>query len=87
MKLKYKGFHADFELDVEKGFFFGEVINCDDLIAFSAERPQDLPIFLKQSVDTYLKHLRLLGLEYKHEEPKQKISQPAQKLELELEEA
>jgi predicted HicB family RNase H-like nuclease len=57
MKIKYKGFVAEFFFCPEANSFCGEVLNTVDLITFQVGNPQDALRALQESVDRYLSYV------------------------------
>ena len=60
MLIKHKNFMAKINYISRTGCFYGEVINCNDLIIFQTENKEDLQPAFIVAVEQYLTYLDLL---------------------------
>ena len=51
--MRYKGMVAKYEYVVSVGVFVGEIINCPDVVSFSAQTLAQLQIVMQDAVDNY----------------------------------
>lgn len=56
--MQYKGMVARIDYIVRAACFVGEIINCDDVISFSAVTLSELQQAMQFAVDEYFKSLR-----------------------------
>ena len=54
MEIHYKGYCAKTLFTAEADIFYGEVINCEDLIVFQAKTLQTLEKAMQEAVNQYL---------------------------------
>lgn len=66
--LEYKGFNARLVYEADYEAYFGEVINCFDIIHFSGETRDEAILAFHQSVEDYLQFLEDLK-----NKPKKKV--------------
>ncbi|MCS5707523.1 hypothetical protein CC99x_001250 [Candidatus Berkiella cookevillensis] len=51
--MRYKGMVAKYEYVVSVGVFVGEIINCPDVVSFSAQTLAQLQSVMQDAVDNY----------------------------------
>lgn len=61
--LRYKGYEATAELDLERGVCFGRVLFITDVVTFEAQSPKELLAEFEAAVDDYLETCAQLGRE------------------------
>lgn len=59
MQIKFKDFIAEIYYIANSKCFYGEIINCKDLIVFQAEYQKDLESAFKIAVNQYCQYLIL----------------------------
>ncbi len=63
--MKYKGYTAKIEVDIEAGILHGEIADISDVVTFQAESLPELTREFHLSVDDYLEFCEEQGLEAK----------------------
>lgn len=61
--LRYKGYSACIEFDVEDSVFFGRVIGTSSLLIFECSNPADAEKNFHDAIDEYLKACAGAGIE------------------------
>lgn len=56
--LEHKGYSGNVEIDVEAGYFHGEVLDLRDVVTFEGRTVEEVEQAFRDSVDDYLEFCR-----------------------------